>query len=179
MGAIERDPIEVVFVMDTSGSMGGKAIAQAKRVVRGAMEQLREGDAFEVVRFSNEGERIGGGLIAFEGNAIRRAMRQVDRVRAEGGTEILRGLDAALSIPRDRSRRRVVVLITDGLVGSEESVVRAVEDGLDGARVLVVGMGQSPNRLLIERVARVGLGGSAYVGNADDARGVGGDVGER
>ncbi len=171
-----REPVEVVFVVDTSGSMEGKALRQAKRVVRGALDALGEGDAFRIVRFAERAERLGGGVIEYDGDSARRAVHELERYRARGGTEMLRGLDAALSIPHDLARRRVVVLVTDGLVGEEEKVVHAVEEGLGGARVIAVGIGDSPNRLLIERVARVGRGGSAYVGLADDARGVGSRV---
>ena len=139
--------------------MEGRALTQAKRVLRGALGQLREGDAFRIVRFADRSEHVRGGVVAYDGTAARRALAEIDRFEAQGGTEILEGIREALSIPAGRERRRVVVFVTDGLVGNEEAVVREVERRAGAARVIAVGIGDSPNRLLIERVARVGRGG--------------------
>ena len=179
MGSGEREPIEAVFVVDTSGSMEGRALQQAKRVVRGAMDAMGAGDAFQVVRFADGHQMLTGGLAAYDSVSAGRALDRLARVDARGGTELETGVRSALRLPSSRDHRRVVVLVTDGLVGNEEAVVRTVAEELDGARVVVVGIGDSPNRLLTERVARVGLGGTAYVGLEDDAARIGRRVMER
>ena len=51
-------PKDVAFVLDTSGSMAGKKLEQAKKALQFCVENLNDGDRFEIIRFSTEVEPL-------------------------------------------------------------------------------------------------------------------------
>ncbi|MCD6337774.1 MAG: VWA domain-containing protein, partial [Verrucomicrobia bacterium] len=73
-------PKDAVFVIDTSGSMAGRKIEQAKAALRYCLQRLRKEDRFEVIRFSTEAETLFGRLVPAGPERIRRAERFVDRL---------------------------------------------------------------------------------------------------
>ena len=169
---LPREPVEMVFALDVSGSMSGRPLEQAKAAVRWALNHMRPDDTFQVVRFSNRAEVMADRPLAASPQNVRRAMQYLETTGAAGGTMMLEGLRTALSAPADESRRRYVVFLTDGYIGSEAQVLGALQQTLGGARVFSVGVGSSPNRYLLEHMAKLGRGAVAYLGVKDDAEAV-------
>ena len=156
-------PRELVFVVDQTGSQGGWPIAKAKETMRYALERLRPGDTFQVLGFNTEVMPCFDKPVKPTAARLTRARDFIDGLQAEGGTDILRALDAALKIPLDRDRLRVVVYLTDGYVSNDMTVVDFLRKNRGTTRIFTFGMGNSVNRFLLDNMAREGRGEAAYV----------------
>ncbi|HUH05292.1 MAG TPA: VIT domain-containing protein [Kofleriaceae bacterium] len=159
----EITPRDLVFVVDTSGSMSGEPMALIKRAMRAALTQLGPSDTFQIVRFSDGGVAFGrSGLTNTPGN-VRRGVSYLNGMRADGATETLAGLRAAVSGPVEPGRLRIVCLMTDGFTGDEAEILSEVERTLGAdTRLFAFGIGSSPNRYLLDRLAAAGRGAAYY-----------------
>jgi Ca-activated chloride channel family protein len=164
---LERQPLELVFVLDTSGSMNGQPIAQAKDAVLAALDRLTARDTFQIIRFSNEASRFGPAPVAATRENIAAARAYVHGLNGGGGTEMIAGIKAALDFPHDPERLRFVTFLTDGYIGNEADVLREIDARLGATRIFSFGVGSSVNRYLIERMAGIGRGVVAYLGLED------------
>jgi Ca-activated chloride channel family protein len=156
--ASEPLPRDLIALIDTSGSMQGAPLAQAKRVVSELVESLGEGDRFELIEFSSQPRRWKRGpeRATFANKLV--AKRWIHGLEASGGTEMRDGLLEALA-PLRADAQRQVVLVTDGLVGFETEMVSALLWRLpSGSRVHCVGIGSAMNRSLTSALARAGRG---------------------
>ena len=108
---------DVAFVLDTSGSMAGKKITQAKKALEFCVENLNDGDRFELVRFSTEVEPIFDQLEPATSGQPRQGRRISSRTSsANGATAIDDALRKALSLrPADSARPFVIIFLTDGM----------------------------------------------------------------
>ena len=97
------------------------------------------------------------------------ALRLTREMRGGGGTEMMQGIRAVLADPIDPERVRIVVMLTDGYIGNEDEIAGEVgRRAGDQLRFWTVGIGSSPNRHLLDGVARQGGGASAVLGLQDD-----------
>lgn len=170
--SLARRPAELVFVLDCSGSMSGEPITQAKAMVRRALARLGPDDTFQIVQFSSKASHFGPSPVAATPDNVKRAMRHLDNLAGEGGTMMIEGIRAALAFPHDPRRLRIVSFLTDGFIGDETEILAEVERTIGDSRIFSVGIGSSPNRYLIEGLARIGRGAVAYVGPGDSATAV-------
>lgn len=158
-------PRELVFVVDTSGSMSGEPLALAKRGMRFALERLRPEDSFRILNFSTDVEAFedGRALPASRDN-VRAGLSYVNGVDAGGGTEMLAGIVAALASPPADGRSRFVVFMTDGYIGNEDEIFAAVQRHLDKrTHLFSFGVGSSVNRHLLDGLAKHGKGVAQYL----------------
>jgi Ca-activated chloride channel family protein len=158
-------PREMVFVVDTSGSMSGEPLALAKRGMRYALEHLRPEDSFRIMNFSTSVAAFeeGRALPATRDN-VRAGLSYVNGVDAGGGTEMLEGIKAALSGPPGDGRDRFVVFMTDGYIGNEDEIFAAVSSRLDKrTHLFSFGVGSSVNRHMLDGLARSGKGAAQYL----------------
>lgn len=162
-GPEEVLPRELLFVFDRSGSMGGASIAQARNALRACLRSLNPGDSFNIFPFDNHVERLAPAPLPFTQQSVDAADAFITGIDARGGTEIVAALTAALEQPRDPERLRVVVFLTDGAVGNEDQVLRALAERLNEARVFAFGVGSAVNRFLLDRLAAVGRGSAEYI----------------
>lgn len=163
-------PREMVFMVDASSSMRGAAMDHAKSLLRRAIDTLRAGDTFRVLRFSDMVTPLdAAALPATEANRAR-ARAWVDALAAAGTTEMLPAIEQGLSAPEDPTRVRMVVFVTDGYVGNERAVLGAVQQRLGAARVFPVGVGNAVNRYLLENIAEIGRGDLQVVTPREDPR---------
>lgn len=167
---LPRRPMEMVFVLDCSGSMNGYPIEKSKAAIRHALSQMVEGDTFQVIQFSNSASALGPNPVPVTEANVRRAMKYVDSLRGSGGTMMIEGIKAALDFPQSQGRQRVVAFLTDGYIGNETEILGAIHDRLRNARIFSFGVGSSVNRYLMERMAKLGRGAVAYVGPRDDEK---------
>lgn len=169
LSTLQRQPLELVFVLDCSGSMSGEPIRQAKRAIERALRSLQPTDSFQIIRFSNDASTFGPAPIDATPSNIQRGVRYVRGLSGGGGTMMLRGIEAALDFPHDPERLRFVVFLTDGYIGNEAQILRAIHDRLGASRIFSFGVGSSPNRYLMDRMAKMGSGAVAYIGLNDSA----------
>ncbi len=158
-----RHPMEMVFVLDCSGSMNGEPIAQAKAAVLAALDLLGPGDTFQVIRFSNNASRFGPDPVPATPENIARAKRYVRQLQGGGGTRMIEGIRAALHFPYDPERLRFVTFMTDGYIGNEVEILDAIHKSVGESRIFSFGVGSSVNHYLLNRMAKVGRGAAAYL----------------
>jgi Ca-activated chloride channel family protein len=158
--SVAAEAREMVFVVDTSGSMSGEPLAIAKRGLRHALGELDPGDAFRILNFSTDVAGFRGGEVVVATTAnVRAAQSWVNGFDAMGGTEMIRGIRAALPGPPEGGRTRYVVFMTDGYIGNDEEIlaeVRRLRD--DRTHLFSFGVGSSVNRYLLTEMAQAGDG---------------------
>ncbi len=156
-------PRELVFVVDQTGSQNGWPIAKAKETMRYALDKLRAGDTFQVLGFNTSVTPCFEKPVKPTAANLAKARAFINGLQAQGGTDILQALQAALKIPLDRDRLRVVVYLTDGYVDNDMAVVDYLRKNRGTTRVFTFGMGNSVNRFLLDNMAREGRGEAEYV----------------
>ena len=166
---LKRAPMEMIFVLDCSGSMSGKPIAKAKQAITRALKKLQPGDTFQVIRFSNNASQLGPNPVPATPENIRKGLRYVDSLRGSGGTMMIEGIKAALDFAHDPQRFRLVSFMTDGYIGNETEILAAINQRLGASRIFSFGVGSSVNRYLLDRMAKLGKGAVAYIGLDDSA----------
>ncbi len=159
---------EVVYVIDTSGSMAGASIRQAKLALLLALDQLRPGDWFDVIEFNDTAHSLLGGSIAATAESIDRIRQAVDRLRASGGTNISDALELALAPGAAPTAVRQVVFITDGAVGNEGQLFSQVAEQIGRNRLFTVGIGAAPNAHFLRKAAQFGRGTYTFIGSPDE-----------
>ncbi|HEY5998729.1 MAG TPA: VIT domain-containing protein [bacterium] len=164
---LARPPLEMVFLVDTSGSMNGWPIEKAKAALRRAVKSLSPGDTFQITRFAGDNSRFRPEPVPATPENIADGLAYLDGLNGSGGTEMVQGVRAALDAPLDPQRFRIVSFMTDGYVGNEAQVLATVGERLGSARIFSFGVGTSVNRYLMEGLARVGRGAVAYIGAGD------------
>ncbi len=166
---VERSPMEMVFVLDCSGSMNGRPIEQAKAAIAHAVQQLTARDTFQIIQFNSTSSKLGTAPIPATPENLEKALRYLQSLDGSGGTVMLEGIRAALDFPHDEGRFRLVSFMTDGFIGNEQEILKTLGDKLGASRVFSFGVGQSPNRYLMDRMAIVGRGAVSYLSLNDDA----------
>ena len=163
----KRGPVEMVFLLDVSGSMSGKPIEQSKSAMRYALANMDQRDSFQVIVFSGSNRVLFERPVPVTQDNVKQAMRFVEDQAGGGGTEMLPAIDRALSnAPEDR--QRFIVFLTDGFVGNEADILEMTAKKIGTGRVFAFGVGSSPNRYLMDGLGRVGRGAVAYLGLKDD-----------
>ncbi len=164
---LPRRSMEMVFVLDCSGSMSGRPIAQAKDAVLAALDLLQPADTFQIIRFSEQASQLGAQPLPATKANIAMARSYLRQLHSGGGTMMVEGIKAALDFPHDPERLRFVSFLTDGYIGNEKEIIREVHNRIGHARIFSFGVGSSVNRYLMERMAREGRGAVAYLGLED------------
>ncbi len=159
---------DLVVLLDTSGSMGGAPLAQAKAVTRALLESLDDADTIELIEFSNRPRSWKRRPVAASARHRRAAIAWVEGLRAGGGTQMRDGILAALAAVRDEAQRQII-LVTDGLIGFEAEIIGEIARNLPrGSRVHTLGIGSGVNRTLTGGAARAGGGIEAIIGIDED-----------
>ncbi|MGV3619229.1 MAG: VIT domain-containing protein [Archangium sp.] len=161
-------PRDLIVLLDTSGSMGGSPLDQARRVTSALVDSLNDTDQLELIEFSNSPRRWKRGAVSATSANRRDAQAWLARLQASGGTEMKAGILEALNPLRAESQRQVI-LITDGLIGFEHEVLNAISQRLPkGSRVHTVGVGSGVNRSLTRPAAQAGRGVELVIGIGED-----------
>ena len=159
-------PREITFVIDNSGSMSGASMPQAKDSLLYGLAQLTPADRFNVIRFDDTMDNLFGAAVQADSQHIAQAKAFVSALDANGGTEMLPPMKAALidANPNDKNYLRQVVFITDGAIGNEQELFDTIAKGRGRTRVFMVGIGSAPNSYLMTRAAELGRGTFTQIG---------------
>lgn len=168
--ADKRIPREAIFVIDTSGSMHGTSIAQAKEALALAIERLSAEDRFNVIEFNSYAKALFVEARAAGAENRAAALAWVQGLRAQGGTEMALALNLALNGGENPGRVRQVIFLTDGAVGNDEALIRLIGSKLGDSRLFTVGIGSAPNSHFMTQAARIGRGSFTYIGKIDEVR---------
>ena len=166
-------PREVIFVIDTSGSMGGQSLTQAKAALQLALARLTSNDTFNIIQFNSVTHSLYSTARQASSSRIHEARRYVNGLQATGGTEMLPALDQALThLPNQEEspHLRQIIFITDGLVGNEEALFALLQRDLHNARLFTVGIGSAPNGHFMRKAAQFGKGTFTYIGSTTEVQ---------
>ncbi|WP_282171025.1 VIT and vWA domain-containing protein [Ruegeria atlantica] len=154
---------ELVFVLDTSGSMGGAPLDASKRFMEAALKGLRPEDYFRVIRFSSSASEFASQAVPATRGNIQSGLRYVHSLRAGGGTEIDNAIRHAFATRQPADTLRIVVFLSDGYIGQESRVLRTIRQQIGDARIYAFGVGTAVNRYLLDAMAEEGRGYARYV----------------
>lgn len=156
----DRPPVDLVFLLDCSGSMDGSSLEAAKRALGLCLRQLSVGDRFSIVRFGSTTAPWRSEPLPYGANTLAAALEWLEGVDADlGGTELMGALGVALDLPLADSLRRDVVLLTDGHVTDPEAIVAFAANHRSRPRVFTLGVGCGPSSALVDDLSRA-TGGS-------------------
>ena len=161
---------EAIFVIDTSGSMSGSSIEQAREALLLALDRLTPGDRFNVIQFNSHTDVLFRTARAADAQALAEARGYVRGLKAQGGTEMADALRAALDGSRNSERLRQVIFLTDGAVGNEDELLRIIEGKRGDSRLFTVGIGSAPNAHFMTKAAQFGQGTFTYIGNVAEVQ---------
>lgn len=165
---------DLTFVIDTSGSMSGEKMGQARRALSFCLKNLNRDDRFEIVRFSTEAEVLFEELVPATRENVARAQAFVDKLEPAGGTNSEEALTLALKTNAGASSRpKVVIFITDGrpTIGEtdEDRLVKRVKDANAAQmRVFTFGVGDDLNTHFLDKLTEVTRAARTYVGEKED-----------
>jgi len=159
---------EVIFVLDTSGSMSGTSFHEARSALRMALRRLSPADTFNVIAFSSSARQLFRRALPATPENIAKAISNVEGLEAKGGTEMLSALTLALHSSSSGERVRQVVFITDGAVGNESALFDYISRRIGKSRLFTIGIGSVPNAYFMKRAARAGRGTFTYIGTPED-----------
>lgn len=151
-------PREYVFIIDVSGSMHGFPLNISKRLIQDLISNLRSTDTFNVLFFSGGSKILSPESLPATKANIAKAISMLSNQRGGGGTRLLPALQRALDLPYKENTSRTFVIATDGYISVERETFDLIQNNIGNANVFAFGIGSSPNRYLIEGLARVGYG---------------------
>jgi Ca-activated chloride channel homolog len=160
-------PKELVFVLDTSGSMGGFPIEKAKETMKLSLDHLYPQDTFNVITFSGDTDILFDEPVPATPENRRKAQEFLEKQNGNGGTEMMKAIVAALKPSDAQDHLRIACFMTDGQVGNDTEIIAEVQKHRN-ARVFAMGFGSSPNRFLLDRMAQYGRGEVEYVTDESD-----------
>lgn len=160
-------PKELVFVLDTSGSMSGFPIEKAKETMKLALAGLNPQDTFNLITFAGDTNILFPEPVPATRANLARAQSFLESRSGGGGTDMMKAIKAALDPTDSRNHVRVVCFMTDGYVGNDMEILSEVQKH-PNARVFSFGIGGSVNRFLLDKMAEHGRGEVEYVSLGDD-----------
>ena len=160
---------ELIFVIDTSGSMGGTSIRQARQALQLAIKKLTPHDRFNIIQFNSYTSQLYPKAVRANTRHIHQALRYIGSLTAGGGTEMMRALQAALPLGDhadlgNENHVRQVVFMTDGSVSNESQLFGLIKNRLGHSRLFTIGIGSAPNSHFMHKAARYGRGTYTYIG---------------
>jgi len=164
-------PKELVFVLDTSGSMGGFPLTKAKETIDLALNTLNPHDTFNLITFAGETQILFGEPVLATPEHLRKARKFLASRESDGGTEMMKAIKASLEPSDSQQHIRISCFLTDGQVGNDFEIISEIQKH-PNARVFAMGFGDSPNRFLLDKMAEYGRGEVDYVTETGDTSAV-------
>lgn len=161
---------ETIFVIDTSGSMSGTSIEQARAALLLALNRLTAQDRFNVIQFNSVTHVLFSQAQPVTAQTLRKAVHYVEQLRANGGTEILPALKMALKGSAPASHLRQIIFLTDGQVGNEDELFETIRTQLGESRLFTIGIGSAPNSHFMRKAAEFGRGTFTHIGSTSEVK---------
>ena len=167
---------ELILVIDTSGSMSGEAIVQAKKAMGFALAGLKSEDTFNIIEFNSYVNVLSAQSLPATARNIGRANQFIRKLTADGGTEMTPALDRAFTANGqpdsdiEMTRLKQVLFMTDGAVTNEKELFSFIKEHVGEARLFTIGIGSAPNSHFMQRAAEVGRGTFTYIGKLDEVQ---------
>ena len=164
------EPKEIFFVVDCSGSMSGYPIQKVKEAMYHCIQGISPDDTFQIIRFSSNASAFAPKPVPATRLHKEEALDYIQALYGSGGTRMIEGIKACLDYPQAAERQRIVFFMTDGFIGNDDQILAAIKEKVGTTRLFSFGVGSSPNRSLLERMAQVGRGTSQYIRQDQDAQ---------
>ena len=166
--SIEAQPREVILIIDTSGSMEGASLVQAKAALSHALTSLGPDDYFNLLEFNFITTQLFDQSVPATPTSLYMAQNFINSLHANGGTNMAPAIRLALNMPELPQLMRQVVFITDGAVGNEAELLQMVAQDLDNSRMFTIAIGHAPNSWFMRKAAEIGRGSYVHIGNPDE-----------
>lgn len=163
----DNTPREVILIIDTSGSMYGQPMEQARESLKYALASLDEADRFNVIEFNHKVRSLYPSPRVFNQEHHLQALAWVDGLSASGGTEMEPPLMLALGTAPAAGYLRQILFITDGMISNERALVRRVVEEIGESRLFTVGIGHGVNSSFLARMAHSGRGSHVLIADTD------------
>jgi Ca-activated chloride channel family protein len=167
-------PRDLVLVLDTSGSMRGPKMEQARKALKYCLDNLAARDRFGLINFATTVNRYEDKLLEADAEQITKAKKWVDNLEATGGTAIHDALASALELrTKDEGRSFTVVFFTDGqpTIGEtdpDKILKHTLAKNTSNTRIFTFGVGDDVNATLLDQLAEKTRALSTYVRPAED-----------
>jgi Ca-activated chloride channel family protein len=166
----QRMPVEMLYMIDVSGSMEGTSIEQARGALLQALDTLLPTDRFGILAFSSGYGEFAAEPLPATADNLGAACRYVQHLQAGGGTEMLPALLHLMRKPQLPGYLRHIILLTDGDLGNEEQIFAALRSDLGNARLYTVAIGSEPNLFLATKMAQFGRGTFTHIADNNEIR---------
>lgn len=171
----QEQPIRksVIFVVDQSGSMSGEKMEQARQAAKYVLQNLRNDDLFNIIRYESKVETFAPELERFHEESRDRALHFINSINAGGGTNIDEALQQAMRMVTTAEQPTFVIFLTDGMptvgeVNELKIAQRCREGNRYRARLISFGVGYDVNSRLLDRLSRENFGQAEYVRPNED-----------
>jgi len=168
---ISRD---IIFIIDTSGSMQGSSMDQAKSSLKLAVLQLNDKDSFNIIAFDDEAKLLFPITQMASAGNIKQSLEFIDDLSADGGTEMYRPLSNALMMKKNELQSvkaiRQIVFITDGAVANEFELMQLLNTAQGSFRLYTVGIGAAPNGYFMKKAAQFGRGSYVFIQSQNEVQ---------
>jgi Ca-activated chloride channel family protein len=164
---------QVTFVVDTSGSMSGEKMDNARKALSYCLEHLGSDDLFNVIRFSSTTEPFHEGLVPASKKNVEDAVERIEEISPLGGTAIESALRSALTQPVEKGTPHFVIFITDGMptVGETDPdrIIEMVGELNEGrSSLFAFGVGDDVNVNFIDKLVADNEGSADYARTGGD-----------
>tara|TARA_R110001583_G_scaffold57547_2_gene172182 strand:+ start:26879 stop:29173 length:2295 start_codon:yes stop_codon:yes gene_type:complete len=162
---------DILFVIDTSGSMSGSSMEQAKAALQYGIEQLNVNDRFNVIDFNNDAKLFSNEFLMANSRSKQIAKGYIAQLSASGGTNMESALSLALATkPEGKKRLQQIIFMTDASISNEDQLLEKIRDEINDQRLFMVGIGSAPNRYFMTRSAEFGKGTYTYIGKTEEVK---------
>ena len=165
---IPRVPREVIFVIDTSGSMSGTSMPQAKEALQLALRRLQPQDSFNIIRFSDDASALFDSAMPADRKHVLIALSYASSLDSGGGTEMMPALRLALNDELNSGHLKQIIFITDGSVGNEAELFKVVASNIGKSRLFAVGIGSAPNGYFMRKASELGRGSFTIIDDINE-----------
>ena len=165
---------DIIFIIDTSGSMQGSSMVQAKASLQEAILKLNTKDSFNIIAFDDSVKLLFPDTNMASPRNIGQAQQFINNLQADGGTEMYRPLSQALVMAKAQQQTvkaiRQVIFITDGAVANEFELMQLLDGAQRNFRLFTVGIGAAPNGYFMKKAAQFGRGSYVFIKNNNEVQ---------
>ena len=156
---------DMTFVIDTSGSMSGVSMRQAKQSLTKALSLLSAKDKFNIIEFDDKFTTLYASSKSVNDEHLLEANEFIAKMDAGGGTNIKPALDEAFKQSSQEGYLKQIIFLTDGSVGNEEELFADIKAKLGNARLFTIAIGTAPNTYFMRQSAKYGRGTFTHINN--------------